>query len=121
MEARFSRGDKRTWPNSGPPTYSMNPPSSSLRATRTSSSSSTDSVRRVLASGSGNGSSYQIGGIRGARSRLTIEEGDELIAGALGAQGKGDGREAVDGIEAKQDIIVLGKLSAWHGGVRDAS
>lgn len=44
IAARFSRGDKRTWPNSGPPTYSTKFPSSSLKAVRTSSSSSTDSA-----------------------------------------------------------------------------
>lgn len=43
IAARFSRGESRTCPHSGPPTYSTKVPSSSLRAVRTSSSSSTDS------------------------------------------------------------------------------
>ena len=38
---------------------------------------------------------------------LTIEEGDELLASALGAQGEGDGGETVDGIETEQNIVVL--------------
>lgn len=39
--------------------------------------------------------------------RLTIKEGDQLVPSALGAQGKGDGRQSVDGIEAEQDVVVL--------------
>lgn len=38
---------------------------------------------------------------------LTVEEGDQLLARALGAQGEGDSRKAVDGIEAQEDIVVL--------------
>jgi hypothetical protein len=41
------------------------------------------------------------------RGRLTIKEGDQLLASALGAQGQGNGREAVDGIEPEQDVVVL--------------
>ena len=59
--------------------------------------------------------------IRGAQSRLTIEEGNELLAGALGAKGKGDRGEAVDGIETKQDIIMLGELLARPEIAADAS
>ena len=44
MAARFSRGERSTWPCCGPPTYSTKLPSSSLSAVRTSSSSSTDSI-----------------------------------------------------------------------------
>jgi hypothetical protein len=44
MVARFSKGERSTCPYSGPPTYSTKLPSSSDRAVRTSSSSSTDSV-----------------------------------------------------------------------------
>lgn len=40
---------------------------------------------------------------------LTIQKGDELFAGALGAESKGDGRKAVDSIEAEEDIIMLGE------------
>lgn len=43
IAARFSRGAKRQWPCSGPPTYSMKFPSSSANAVKTSSSSSTES------------------------------------------------------------------------------
>lgn len=45
------------------------------------------------------------GGGRGGR--LTIKEGDELVPGALGAQGEGDGRQPVDRIEAEEDVVVL--------------
>lgn len=38
---------------------------------------------------------------------LTIEKRDEFLASALGAQGKGDGRKAMDGIEAEENVIVL--------------
>lgn len=38
---------------------------------------------------------------------LTVEERDELVSSALGAKGKSNGREAVDGVEAEQDIVVL--------------
>jgi hypothetical protein len=44
---------------------------------------------------------------RGGAGRLTIKEGDQLIAGALSTQSKGNGREAVDGIESEQDVVVL--------------
>lgn len=32
------------------------------------------------------------------KTGLTIEEGDELVPGALGAESKGDGRKTVDGV-----------------------
>lgn len=111
MAARFSRGDRRTWPHAGPPTYSMKVPSSALRATRTSSSSSTLSVGgkpcQRWARGVGRLSVTRHGGRGGAGSRRTIEKGNQLHAGALGAQGEGNGREAVDGVEAELDIVVL--------------
>jgi hypothetical protein len=50
------------------------------------------------------------GGVVGGdsrRGRLTVKEGDQLLAGALGAQRQGNGREPVDGIEAEQDVVVL--------------
>lgn len=37
----------------------------------------------------------------------TVKEGYELISGALGAQGESDGRQAADGVQSEQDIIVL--------------
>lgn len=37
----------------------------------------------------------------------TVEEGDELLPSALGAQGQGDGRKTSDGIETEDDIVVL--------------
>lgn len=37
----------------------------------------------------------------------TIEEGDQFLPSALGAQGEGDGGEASDCIEAKDNIVVL--------------
>ncbi len=36
-----------------------------------------------------------------------LQEGDELVARALRAQGQGDGGEAVDGVEAKVHIVRL--------------
>lgn len=44
---------------------------------------------------------------RGSGGRLTVKEGDELLASALRSQREGDGRESMDGIESKKDIIVL--------------
>lgn len=38
---------------------------------------------------------------------LTVEEGDELLSSALGAECERNGRESVDGIQAKEDIVVL--------------
>lgn len=38
---------------------------------------------------------------------LTVEEGNELLASTFCAQGKSDGREPVDGVEAEKDIVVL--------------
>lgn len=112
IAARFSRGDRRTWPHAGPPTYSMKVPSSSLRATSTSSSSSTLSVGgkpwSAVGTGGGQAERHPSGeGGGGAGSRRTIEKGDQLDAGALGAQGEGNGREAVDGVEPEDDIVVL--------------
>lgn len=40
---------------------------------------------------------------------LTVEKGDELVASALRAQRKSNGRESVNRVEAKQDIVVLGE------------
>lgn len=37
----------------------------------------------------------------------TVEKGNQFFASALGAQGKGDGGEASDGIQAEDDIVVL--------------
>lgn len=47
MAAKFSSGERSTCPYSGPPTYSMKLPSSSLNAVKTSSSSSTESARDI--------------------------------------------------------------------------
>ena len=49
IAAKFSSGDNSTCPYTGPPTYSTKLPSSSLRAVRTSSSSSTESASMVSA------------------------------------------------------------------------
>ena len=90
----------------------MKLPSSSLKATRTSSSSSTDSAFGELARAI---EWYIIVlfyfdflGLLGAgRGRLTIKKRDELLTGALRAKGEGDGGEPVDGIQTEQNIIVL--------------
>ena len=63
IAARFSRGDKRTCPHSGPPTYWTKLPSSSLKAVRTSSSSSTDSKdnnQRVCVATGGSAKPYHL-------------------------------------------------------------
>ena len=59
-------------------------------------------------------------GAGGGAGRLTVQEGDQLLAGALGAQRKGNGREAVDGIESEQDVVVLntGLIRGAEGGAR---
>lgn len=44
----------------------------------------------------------------------TVEEGDELLSSALGAQGQGDGRETSNGIEAEDDIVVLCDTSVMY-------
>jgi hypothetical protein len=48
--------------------------------------------------------------------RLTIEEGDELLTSSFSAESKSNGRETVDGVETKQNIIVLksNRESAMH-------
>lgn len=37
----------------------------------------------------------------------TVEEGDKLVSGALRSKGQSNGRKAMDGIQAKEDVIVL--------------
>lgn len=37
----------------------------------------------------------------------TVKEGYELISGALRAKSKGDGRQAADGVQSEQDIVML--------------
>ena len=63
--------------------------------------------------------------MRSGRSRrLTIEERDKLLPGALRTEGEGDGGEPVNGVQAEQDIIVLqAKVSRERvaGGCREAS
>lgn len=44
---------------------------------------------------------------RVCRAGLTIEKGDELFPCTFGAKGKGNGRQAMDSVQAEQDIIVL--------------
>lgn len=100
MAARFSKGDRRTWAYSGPPTYSTKPPSSSLRAVSTSSSSSTDSTGALVKLGPTMPCPELCG-------ELTIKERYELISCAFGTKGEGDGRQATNGIQSEQDIIVL--------------
>jgi len=101
MVARFSRGERRQWPKSGPPTYSTKPPNSSLKAVRTSSSSSTDSVREsVIANASACG------------CMRTVQERNQLIASALRTQCEGDGGESTNGVQAKKDVVMLGFWSA---------
>lgn len=98
MAAKFSRGESRTCPKDGPPTYSTKLPSSSLSATKTSSSSSTDSVeeqdnkRLEMRPHDGDGADTW------AKHRLTVEEGYELVPCALGAESKGNGRKTVYGV-----------------------
>ena len=43
----------------------------------------------------------------GKRCGLTIKEGDELLAGALRAQGQRDSRQPVNRVQTEQDVIVL--------------
>ena len=100
MVARFSRGERRQWPKSGPPTYSTKPPSSSLRAVRTSSSSSTDSSK---------GSAEAIEAV--CESVRTIEERYQLIASALRAQSESNGGESANGIQAEKDVVMLCGMS----------
>lgn len=38
---------------------------------------------------------------------LTIKEWNELIASSLGTEGQRDSREAVNGIKAEENIVVL--------------
>ena len=38
---------------------------------------------------------------------LTVEEGNQFVASALGAQCKGDSRKTMNGVEPKENIIVL--------------
>jgi len=38
---------------------------------------------------------------------LTVEKGDELFPGPLGAQSEGDRAETVNGVQAEKDIVVL--------------
>lgn len=42
-----------------------------------------------------------------ANRRLTIEEGDKLLAGSFSAESESNSRETVDGVETEQNIIVL--------------
>ena len=104
MVARFSRGERRQWPKLGPPTYSTKPPNSSLKAVRTSSSSSTDSAKESV--------------LANAKSRgcmRTVQERDQLIAGALRTQCEGDGGESANGIEAKENIVMLRRMLVGDG------
>jgi hypothetical protein len=96
MVARFSRGERRQWPKSGPPTYSTNPPNSSLKAVRTSSSSSTDSARESV-----------LDNAKPCECMRTVQERDQLIAGALRTQCEGDGRESTNSVQAEKDIVML--------------
>lgn len=98
MPAKFSSGEMSTWPYSGPPTYSTKLPSSSLRAVRTSSSSSTDSA---------DGHQHVCAGPRWEVLRRTIEEGYQLIPRPLSSKGQGNGRQAADRVQSQQDVIVL--------------
>ena len=100
MVARFSRGERRQWPKSGPPTYSTKPPNSSLRAVRTSSSSSTDSTKR---------SAEAIEAVY--ECVRTIKERYQLIASALRAQSESNGGESANGIQAEKDVVMLCGMS----------
>lgn len=40
-------------------------------------------------------------------SRLTVEKGDKLLPCTLGAESKSNGAEAVDGVQAEENIVVL--------------
>lgn len=59
----------------------------------------------------------------------TIEEGDQFLPSALGAQGQGDGGQASDCIETEDNVVVLRiGLVGWEsvdgqhaGGVRAAA
>lgn len=45
--------------------------------------------------------------VRAWTDNSTIKEGYELIPGALRAKSKGNGRQAADGIQSEQDIVML--------------
>lgn len=97
IAARFSNGESRTWPYSGPPTYSTKFPSSSLRAVKTSSSSSTDSV----------GNNQHPSGVVWEACSHTVQKRDQFVPGPLCAQSKGNRRKPLDGIETEKNIVVL--------------
>lgn len=49
---------------------------------------------------------------KGEGSR-TVEEGNKLLPSAFGAKGEGDGGETSDGVETKDDIVVLSGRNQW--------
>lgn len=89
----------------------MKPPSSSLRATRTSSSSSTDSAGECVSTRVAVTIEANYLG-RGKFGKRTVEERDKLVSRALGAESEGNGREAVNSIQTEENVIVLGELLA---------
>ena len=96
MVARFSRGERRQWPWSGPPTYSTKPPNSSLKAVRTSSSSSTDSAKESV-----------LANAKSCKCMRTVQEGNQLIASALRTQCEGDGGESTNSVQTEKDVVML--------------
>lgn len=48
-------------------------------------------------------------------ARLTVEKGNQLLPGALGTKGKSNGREAMDGVETQEYVVVL-KRNGGIGG-----
>ena len=48
----------------------------------------------------------------------TIKERYQLVASALRAQSKGDGRESTDGVQAEEDIVMLCCVSSRPNDMR---
>lgn len=49
---------------------------------------------------------------RGKFGKRTVEKRDKLVSCALGAESEGNGREAVNGIQTEENVIMLGELLA---------
>lgn len=61
--------------------------------------------RGMCRGGKGSASSCVVG--KKDRGTLTVEKRDQLITSAVRAKREGNGRESMDGIEAKENIVVL--------------
>lgn len=95
IAARFSRGDRSTCAYSGPPTYSTKFPSSSLRAVRTSSSSSTESNNNPLEN---EGLKRNQARTKGKLELRTIKERNQFITCSLWTESKGNCRKPMNRI-----------------------